>query len=53
MDTTTIDAATVVDLFLLLLIGIGPKIAPLPLLELTADLDARAKGGAVWRCSRW
>jgi len=43
MDTTTIDTATVVDLFLLLLIGIGPKIALLPYLELTADLDADAK----------
>jgi multiple antibiotic resistance protein len=43
MDTTTIDTATVVDLFLLLLIGIGPKIALLPYLELTAGLDAGAK----------
>lgn len=43
MDTTTIDTATVVDLFLLLLIGIGPKIALLPYLELTADLDAGDK----------
>ncbi len=43
MDTTTIDTATVVDLFLLLLIGIGPKIALLPYLELTAGLDAGDK----------
>ena len=43
MDTTTIDTATVVDLFLLLLIGIGPKIALLPYLELTAGLDAADK----------
>jgi multiple antibiotic resistance protein len=43
MDTTTIDTATVVDLFLLLLIGIGPKIALLPYLELTAGLEADAK----------
>lgn len=43
MDTSTIDTATVVDLFLLLLIGIGPKIALLPYLELTADLDAGDK----------
>src|SRR6185312_4337820 len=43
MDTTTIDTATAVDLFLLLLIGIGPKIALLPYLELTADLDAGDK----------
>lgn len=43
MDTTTIDTATVVDLFLLLLIGIGPKIALLPYLEATAGLDAADK----------
>ncbi|HKV67663.1 MAG TPA: MarC family protein [Gaiellales bacterium] len=43
MDTTTIDTATVVDLFLLLLIGIGPKIVLLPYLELTAGLDAADK----------
>jgi multiple antibiotic resistance protein len=43
MDTNTIDTATVVDLFLLLLIGIGPKIALLPYLELTAGLDAGDK----------
>lgn len=47
MDTATIDTATVVDLFLLLLIGIGPKIALLPYLELTADLDASAKRRVV------
>jgi multiple antibiotic resistance protein len=43
MDTATIDAATVVDMFLLLLIGVGPKIALLPYLELTADLEAPVK----------
>jgi len=43
MDTATIDTATVVDLFLLLLIGIGPKIALLPYLEATAGLDAGDK----------
>jgi len=43
MDANTIDTATVVDLFLLLLIGIGPKIALLPYLELTAGLDAGDK----------
>jgi small neutral amino acid transporter SnatA (MarC family) len=47
VDTTTTDAATVVDIFLLLLIGIGPKIALLPFLELTADLDADAKRRVV------
>ena len=43
MDANTIDTATVVDLFLLLLIGIGPKIALLPYLEATAGLDAGDK----------
>src|SRR3989440_8713024 len=47
MDTTTIDTAAVVDLFLLLLIGIGPKIALLPYLEVTADMDAGARRGIV------
>jgi small neutral amino acid transporter SnatA (MarC family) len=47
VDTTTIDAATVVDIFLLLLIGAGPKIALLPYLELTADLNADAKRQVV------
>ncbi len=47
MDTSTIDTATVADLFLLLLIGIGPKIALVPFLELTADLDAGAKRRVV------
>jgi multiple antibiotic resistance protein len=47
MDTTTIDAGTVVDVFLLLLIGVGPKIVLLPFLDLTADLGAEAKGRVV------
>ena len=44
MDTTTIDFDLVVELFLLLLIGIGPKIALVPFLEATAGLDAATKG---------
>jgi MarC family membrane protein len=39
MTTSTIDAARVIDTFLLLLIGIGPKIALVPYLKATAELD--------------
>ena len=39
----TIDVAFVVDTFLLLLIGLGPKIALVPFLELTAGLDEKTK----------
>jgi MarC family membrane protein len=41
--TTTIDTARVIETFLLLLIGMGPKIALVPYLEATADLDAPTK----------
>jgi multiple antibiotic resistance protein len=34
----------VIDLFLLLLIGVGPKIALVPFLELTVKMDDRTKG---------
>jgi len=34
----SVDAAVVIDIFLLLFIGIGPKIALVPFLELTADM---------------
>jgi small neutral amino acid transporter SnatA (MarC family) len=39
----TIDFAIVVDLFLLLLIGIGPKIALVPFLDVTANMDGATK----------
>lgn len=39
MDVKSIDVQVVADLFLLLLIGIGPKIALVPFLELTHGLD--------------
>jgi multiple antibiotic resistance protein len=39
MDQTSITAAGVIDTFLLLLIGIGPKLALVPFLEITASLD--------------
>ncbi len=38
-----VDVALVVDTFLLLLIGIGPKIALVPFLEATASMDADTK----------
>ena len=47
MDFRSIDIVTVIDIFLLLLIGIGPKIALVPFLELTAKLDDEVKGRVV------
>jgi small neutral amino acid transporter SnatA (MarC family) len=41
--TTSIDATLVIETFLLLLIGIGPKIALVPYLEATADMDQATK----------
>ncbi len=38
-----VDVAFVVDTFLLFLIGIGPKIALVPYLEITADMDDGTK----------
>ncbi len=43
MDQTSITAAGAIDTFLVLLIGIGPKIALVPFLEITAPLGAEAK----------
>ncbi|MGA9856633.1 MAG: MarC family protein [Solirubrobacteraceae bacterium] len=43
MDHTSIDVYLVIDTFLLLLIGIGPKIALVPFLEVTAGIDAATK----------
>ncbi len=43
MDHTSISVYLVIDTFLLLLIGIGPKIALVPFLELTATIDLDAK----------
>jgi small neutral amino acid transporter SnatA (MarC family) len=41
--TTTIDSTLVIETFLLLLIGIGPKIALVPYLEITADMEPATK----------
>jgi multiple antibiotic resistance protein len=43
MDAPSFDVYVVVDLFLLLLIGVGPKIALVPYLELTGGLDGETK----------
>jgi len=43
VGSTTFDVYTVVDIFLLLLIGIGPKIALVPYLDATRDMDDAAK----------
>ena len=43
----SVDAAAVIDIFLLLLIGVGPKIALVPFLDLTADMPAATKGRVV------
>ena len=43
MDQTSVTVAGVIDTFLVLSIGIGPKLALVPFLEITASLDAEAK----------
>jgi hypothetical protein len=43
MEQATITATGVIDMFLVLLIGIGPKLALVPFLEITAPIDAETK----------
>ena len=47
MQFESVDAAGAVDIFLLLLIGIGPKIALVPFLEATGGMSAATKGRVV------
>ena len=47
MDHTAIDIYLVIDTFLLLLIGVGPKIALVPFLEVTSEMDAATKALVV------
>ena len=47
MDVKSIDVQVVTDLFLLLLIGVGPKIALVPYLELTDGLDSATKARVI------
>ena len=43
MNYTSIDIHLVIDTFLLLLIGVGPKIALVPFVEVTSDMDPATK----------
>ena len=47
MDHTSVDIYLAIDTFLLLLIGIGPKIALVPFLEITSALNAETKARVV------
>ena len=47
MDHTSIDIYLVIDTFLLLLIGVGPKIALVPFLEVTAEMVPATKAVVV------
>jgi MarC family membrane protein len=47
MGTGTLDIYVVIDIFLLLLIGVGPKIALVPFLEVTSGMDAATKAKVV------
>ena len=52
MDHTSVDIYLVIDTFLLLLIGIGPKIALVPFLELTGFArQAQQRPASFARCS--
>lgn len=52
MNHTSVDFQLVLDTFLLLLIGIGPKIALVPFLEVTADMNASTKALVVRKMIR-
>src|ERR1700730_8219849 len=47
MEHTSIDIYFVIDTFLLLLIGVGPKIALVPFLQVTTALDGATKALVV------
>jgi small neutral amino acid transporter SnatA (MarC family) len=47
MELESLDAAFVIDIFLLLLIGIGPKIALVPFLEATSEMPEATKRRVV------
>jgi hypothetical protein len=49
-DLESLDAAFVIDTFLLLLIGIGPKIALVPFLEATRPCRRQSSAGSCARC---
>jgi small neutral amino acid transporter SnatA (MarC family) len=47
VDFHSIDGTVVVDTFFLLLIGVGPKIALVPFLDVTRDMDAATRSRVV------
>ena len=47
MEFESVDVAAAIDIFLLLLIGIGPKIALVPFLDVTADMPEATKRRVV------
>jgi small neutral amino acid transporter SnatA (MarC family) len=47
VDSASFDVYTIVDIFLLLLIGVGPKIALVPFVELTAGMEPGTKAGVL------
>jgi multiple antibiotic resistance protein len=47
MDHTSVDIYLVIDTFLLLLIGVGPKIALVPFLEVTSEMAPATKALVV------
>src|SRR3954452_24211389 len=49
MDSMTTPAPGVLETFLALLIGIGPKIALLPFLQVTSSLDAATRRRVQWK----
>jgi len=57
MDQNSISATGVIDTFLVLLVGIGPKLALVPFPETTASLDAATKRRCCAECcsppARW
>ena len=47
MNHTAVDIHLVIDTFLLLLIGVGPKIALVPFVEVTSGMDPKTKARVV------
>ena len=47
MDSSSFDVYAILDIFLLLLIGVGPKIALVPFVELTAGMEPATKAAVL------
>src|SRR5678815_1037093 len=52
MDLSTFDVTVAIEVFLLLLIGVGPKIALVPFLEMTAKMDKPIRDKVVRKMLR-